>query len=419
MEETRPLGTLDIFGTEFENREYVCQCLKKVYQSFGYDPLQTPAIEFAKVFTGHHGEGEKLLFHIKDAHGKELVLRYDLTVPFARFAADHPELPRPIKRYQMQMAYRDDTVDKGHFREFMQCDGDIIGCKSLTADADVINLAVTGLKAIGFTNFIIRINHRDIIKGIAEELGYKSPQGILRIQRALDCADKFGKAQASADDFTQKLTARKFNPTEIEKINSLVFDNFSFENPEVLLRRTNNNSSVYHGLKEIQEIISYLPREALHHCILDLTLARGADYYTGFILEGILPNSGVGAILGGGRYDNLVQNCGGNDTGCVGMAFGLDRICVAMKDANMYPKLLHPKVLIGTSERPASRKMFEKANNLRANGINCDLSFDFSKYEDAVQYAKSRQFSGIIWNNEYTSLNDTPDYCNKVCSIWN
>ena len=109
-----PLGTLDIFGSEFEKRDFVVQCLKKVYMAFGYDPLQTPAIEFAEVFTGHHGEGEKLLFRFKDAQGKDLVLRYDMTVPFARFAAVHPELPRPIKRYQMQMAYRDDAVDKGN-----------------------------------------------------------------------------------------------------------------------------------------------------------------------------------------------------------------------------------------------------------------------------------------------------------------
>ena len=103
-----PLGTLDIFGSEFEKRDFVVQCLKKVYMAFGYDPLQTPAIEFAEVFTGHHGEGEKLLFRFKDAQGKDLVLRYDMTVPFARFAAAHPELPRPIKRYQMQMAYREE-----------------------------------------------------------------------------------------------------------------------------------------------------------------------------------------------------------------------------------------------------------------------------------------------------------------------
>lgn len=417
-QETKPSGTLDIFGVTFENRDYVCQRLKAVYQSFGYDPLQTPALEFEEVFTGHHGEGEKLLFRFVDAQGKKLVLRYDMTVPFARFAKDHPELPRPIKRYQMQMAYRDDAVDKGHFREFMQCDGDIIGTTLLSADADVINLAVAGLTAVGFSNFIIRINHRSIIKGIAEELGYKDKEGMLRIQRALDCADKFGKSQASVDDFVQKLTARAFNKQEIEQITSLVFDEYDFDSTEGLIERLNNNSAVVQGINELKEIIGYLPREILHHCRLDLTLARGADYYTGFILEGVIPNSGVGAVLGGGRYDNLVKNCGGTDEGCVGMAFGLDRICVAMEDADMYPKILTPKLLLATDDIPVT-DMFKKANHLRTKGFNCDLSLDFSKRENAVQYAKARHFSGVVWNNEYIPINDTPEFREKILNILN
>lgn len=413
MKKSKPLGTLDIFGVEFENRDYVCQQLKKVYQSFGYDPLQTPALEFAEVFKGHHGEGEKLFFHLKDAQGTDLVLRYDMTVPFARFATNHPDLVRPIKRYQMQMAYRDDAVDKGHFREFMQCDGDIIGTTSLAADADIINLAVTGLLSLGFKNFVIRINHRDIIKGIAEELGYKDKEGILRIQRAFDCADKFGKSQASTDDFTQKLLDRKFSLQEIATITSLIFGEFDFEQTDMLLKRVNYNQNVEHGLTELKKIISYLPREILDHCVLDLTLARGADYYTGFILEGIIPDSGVGAVLGGGRYDNLVKACGGTDIGCVGMAFGLDRICVAMTDKDMYPKLLCPKVLIGTNNSP-SVEMFTEANKLRSRGINCDLSFDFQNFEDASNYAKARNFSGIIWNGQYHPLNNTAEYYDKV-----
>ena len=417
MKETKPIGTLDLFGLECNKREFVCRKLQKVYQSFGYDPLQTPGIEFAETFSGHHGEGENLLFRIKDAQGKDLVLRYDMTVPFARFAADHPELPRPIKRYQMQMAYRDDAFDKGHFREFMQCDGDIVGCQSLTADADIINLAVTGLKALGFTNFIIRINHRDILKGIAEELGYRRREEILRIQRALDCADKFSKAHASVSNFTHKLMARNFSLSEIEKINALVFDSFNLEHPEELLKRTNNNISVRNGIKELQEITHYLPEEILQHCVFDLTLARGADYYTGFILEGIIPDSGLGAVLGGGRYDHLVQNCGGSDIGCVGMAFGLDRICVAMEEAQMYPNLVCPKILIGTSQHPASREIFEDTNILREHEINCDLSFDFTDREQALQYAKSRSFYGVIWDGEYFSLNDSPQYDHKIQTL--
>ncbi len=413
-----PPGTLDIFGTEFENRNFVEQSLKNVYLSFGYDPLQTPAIEFAESFTGHHGEGEKLLFRFKDAQGNDLVLRYDMTVPFARFAAEHPELPRPIKRYQMQMAYRDDAVDKGHFREFMQCDGDIIGSTLLTSDADVINLAVAGLRAVGFTKFIIRINHRDIIKGIAEELGYNDKDGILRIQRALDCADKFGKSQASVADFEQKLSSRGFTYDEIKKINTLVFDDFSVDAPEELLKRTNNNPSVAHGLLELKEIISYLPRDVIHHCVLDLTLARGADYYTGFILEGVIPNSGVGAVLGGGRYDNLVKNFGGDDIGCVGMAFGLDRICVAMKDADMFPKQSSPKIILCCNKNEVTKELFSRINSLRTQGISCDLCCDFNDEEEALSYARARKFSGFIWNNKLNNLALlSSDTCDKIAEV--
>lgn len=415
---TIPPGTQDIFGVELEQRTYVRQRLEEVYRSFGYDPLQTPALEFKEVFTGHHGEGEKLLFRLTDVSGKKLVLRYDMTVPFARFAKDHPEIPRPIKRYQMQMAYRDDAVDKGHFREFMQCDGDIIGTTLLSADADVINLAVVGLTSIGFDNFIIRINHRSIIKAIAEEMGYNNKVDILRIQHALDCADKFGKSQASVDDFIQKLAGRGFSTTEINKITSLVFDTFDFTNIDALLQRLNYNTSAKQGVDELKEIIGYLPHEILHHCCLDLTLARGADYYTGFILEGIIPNSGVGAVLGGGRYDNLVKNFGGNDVGCVGMAFGFDRICVAMKDAEMYPKILSTKILLAT-DTAASKDLFKKANDLRHNGINCDMCLDFHDEKQVLRYAKARNFSSIVWNNKYIPINDTPEFKTKILSILN
>lgn len=404
MKTTRPLGTLDVFGADFLQRKFVCDCLERIYQSFGYDPLQTPALEFEEVFTGHHGEGEKLLFHLRDSSGQKLVLRYDLTVPFARFAKDNPNLSRPIKRYQMQMAYRDDAVDKGHFREFMQCDGDIIGSNALYYDADVINLAVAGLSALGFTNFIIRVNHRDIIKGIAEEFGYKEKEGLLKLQRALDCADKFGKSQSSQKDFALKLTERNFSKDEIEQITSLVFEDYDFNKTDNLLQRLKYNSYATKGIAQLSEIISYLPRDVIHHCQLDLTLARGADYYTGFILEGILPNSGVGAVLGGGRYDNLVRDFGGFDKGCVGMAFGLDRICVAMKEAQMFPKTETEKILIASPQNTIA-DTFILLNKLRANNFNADMCLEFTCKEKALEYAQKRHFTGIIWNGKYFSIN--------------
>lgn len=396
---------LDVFGADFLQRKFVYNRLERVYQSFGYDPLQTPALEFEEVFTGHHGEGEKLLFRLTDSKGERLVLRYDMTVPFARFARDNPLLSRPIKRYQMQTAYRDDGVDKGCFREFMQCDGDVIGSCSLYYDADVINLAVTGLSVLGFRDFIIRINHRDIIKGIAQEFGYEGECGLLKLQRALDCADKFGKSQSSVEDFAGKLSERGFCSGEIQQIAELVFGEFCLDKADVLLARLNGNPCVEHGLCELKEIISYLPREVVRYCRLDLTLARGADYYTGFILEGVLPDLGVGAVLGGGRYDNLVQAFGGNDVGCVGMAFGLDRICVAMKDAGMHLETFTPRVLVA-SQKVSVSQSFALVKTLRSAGIDTDLCLEFCCKEDALKYACSRNFTGIIWQGEYVALRE-------------
>lgn len=416
----RPQGTCELFGREFEKRDYIYSILKRVYQKFGYDPLQTPAIELADTFNGHHGEGENLLFRLKDAQGQNLVLRYDMTVPFARFATENALLKRPIKRYQMQMAYRDDAVDKGHFREFMQCDGDIIGSTSLYHDAEVINLAYDGLRSLGFTDFIIRVNHREIIKGIAEEFGYQDKEGLLKIQRALDCADKFGKSQGSKKDFISKLNARDFSADEVDKIADLIFRDFSFSRPEGVLKLLSNNRHVAIGLADLQEIISYLPEKVMRHCHLDLTLARGADYYTGFILEGVLPESGVGAVLGGGRFDNLVVDLGGTDYGCVGMAFGLDRLAVAMTDREMYPAIMVPKILVAEAGDVSSETL-ALVGYLRSVGINTDFCADFRDTSEIFDYANSRKFCGLIMQGHYIHIHEMPEFEQRVKSslkIW-
>lgn len=411
----KPQGTSELFGREFENRDYIFEILKRVYQKFGYDPLQTPAIELADTFNGHHGEGENLLFRLKDAQGQELVLRYDMTVPFSRFAVENPQLQRPVKRYQMQMAYRDDAVDKGHFREFMQCDGDIIGSTSLYHDAEVINLAYSGLRALGFKDFIIRVNHREIIKGIAEEFGYQGHSGLLKIQRALDCADKFGKSQGSKQDFVSKLKARDFTPDEVDKIVGLIFQEYEFKRPEEVLKLLSNNRHVAKGLAELQEITGYLPQKIVHHCRLDLTLARGADYYTGFILEGVLPNSGVGAVLGGGRFDNLVKDLGGTDYGCVGMAFGLDRLAVAMTDREMFPAVLVPKILVATTGK-VSKDLLFLVTALREKGLNVDFCADFAETSRIFAYAASRKFCGIVLEGRYIPLVEDSELEKRVKS---
>lgn len=172
IKNTIPLGTSDVFGFDARIKDYVLDKIKCVYERYGFEPLYTPILENAEVFNGHHGEGEKLLFKLTDKSNEELVLKYDSTVPLARVVSMYHEIQKPYKRYQLQQSFRYDDVDKGHFREFIQCDGDIVGTESLLADAEITMIAHDGLAEIGFTNFTIRLNHRKIIQGLQKNQEY-------------------------------------------------------------------------------------------------------------------------------------------------------------------------------------------------------------------------------------------------------
>lgn len=186
---TVPQGTADIFGAKMRLREHVIHTIERVYRQFGFELLSTPILENASVFSGHHGEGEKILFNLRDKKDVPLVLRYDLTVPLARVMGMYPDIPRPFKRYQIASSFRDDEPDKGHFREFTQCDADIVGVANLAADAEVVIMADSGLRQIGFDSYNIRVNHRSILNGIAEYIcGFGC--NVLTFQRSLDFADK-------------------------------------------------------------------------------------------------------------------------------------------------------------------------------------------------------------------------------------
>ncbi len=185
-----PSGTSDLYGDQFARRDYTLSVIREVYELFGSEPLQTPTFEHEQVFDGHHGDGEKIQFRFADSGKTPLVLRYDLTVPMARFLAMNQGIPRPFKRYQISSAFRDDTVGNGHHREFTQCDADTVGVAHPTADAEVVAMAMHGLTELGFRTFIIRINHRGIIKGLSEYACKPSTDGN-RVPRAIDFVDKY------------------------------------------------------------------------------------------------------------------------------------------------------------------------------------------------------------------------------------
>lgn len=387
---TIPSGTEDVFGVKIRQRQYVLNIAETVYQSFGFEPLHTPVLENAVVFDGHHGEGEKLLFHFNDSIGNHLVLRYDLTVPLARFMGMHPEIQRPFKRYQIAPSFRDDKVDHGHFREFIQCDGDIVGISDLIADAEVIMMADTGLKLIGFPKYAIRVNHRGIIKGLAK-YACGANCDIIKIQRALDYADKTIKQ--GIDGVKADLKKRNLEPVEIERLISIL--HLSGAPFDVLNKATqvlDGFPDAERGINELREILNYLNEDIRRNILIDFTLARGADYYTGFIMEGIIPDVPVGAVLGGGRYDNLMCAAGGKSEPAVGMAFGLERILTVMAELSMDTKNTTQTVLVFTVDEKLKADAFKVANYLRGNNLMVDFNPNARTFCEAKEYAQQRDY---------------------------
>jgi len=406
-----PHWTADFAGEDMVQRERILDTIRDTYRQFGFDPLHTPALENARVFDWHHGEWEKLIFHLRDGGDNPLVLRYDLTVPLARVVSMYPDLPKPYKRYQIGNVFRDDHVDKWHFREFTQCDGDVVGNSSLTADADVIMLAHAGLHNLGFKDFVIRINHRRIIKALAEKAWINSPEGILAVQRALDFADKVIKN--GIEWIRQDLETRWIEPSIIENIIRMV--ELKWQHQELLAELDEIfrwNTEGQQGIQELREIIGYLPPDTLEKVSIDFTLARGADYYTGFILEGVIQNIPVGAVLWWGRYDNLVSAFGQDTQPAVGMAFGFERIYTAMHELWMFQSKNSPesiRILVASCYERIHKIAFDGVQKLRKAQINADF-IDVQALNGDIEalktYMRKRFFSALVifWDSTHPEI---------------
>lgn len=392
-----PAGTSEVYGVEMRRLQSVIDVIRDTYETFGFDPLHTPVLENAETFHGHHGEGEKLLFRFSDSGGNPLVNRYDLTVPLARFAASHPEVPRPFKRYQIAPVFRDDTPDLGHFREFTQCDGDTIGNSDPSSDAEVINVAYSGLSRLGFSDFTIRVNHRGIIKAIAEKAGVNDEQGVITVQRALDFSDKVTKSGvAGIRSDLEEYGAPSPVISVITELLSLDFDD-PLEKLSALESSLGFSATGRTALGELRVILEMLPANVLEKTSVDLTLARGADYYTGFILEGIINDVPVGAVLGGGRYDNLVGKFGDAPEPAVGMAFGLERIITAMKVLDMFDNvpMRQRAIIVGDTSTDQRYALSDLIMALRHLGISVDY-LPFGVADDIDAYAEERDFAAVV-----------------------
>ena len=411
-----PKGTRDFSPAEMMRRTYIFESIKSVFRTYGFAPLETPAMENLSTLLGKYGdEGDKLLFKILNSgdYGANLTeeqlrqstkisekgLRYDLTVPFARYVVQHQnEISFPFKRYQVQPVWRADRPQKGRYREFYQCDVDVIGSRSLLNEVELIEIVERVFRKLNI-RVVLKMNNRKILYGIAEAIGHADK--MMDITVAIDKLEKIG-----LDNVKAELAERGLEQEAIEKLQPIL--ELSGSNAEKLsqLREVIGVSETgVKGIEEMTEIFGYVEQLGLQLPIeLDLSLARGLNYYTGAIFEVKALDYAIGSICGGGRYDDLTGIFGLPNTSGVGISFGADRIYDVMVGLDLFPEEVNfsTKVLfvnLGEAEQMASMQIIR---TLRDAGIAAEIYPEAAKMKKQMEYANRRMipYVVIIGSNE-------------------
>ncbi|MCL2073712.1 MAG: histidine--tRNA ligase [Marinilabiliaceae bacterium] len=396
-------GTRDFLPDEMMHREEIQNVMRTVFQKYGFEPIETPAIEYLNVLTGKYGEdADRLIYRLNYKTGTkdEAALHYDLTVPFSRVIAMNKELPKPFKRYQIQPVWRADSPqpNQGRFREFYQCDIDAVGSKSMMVDAEIICIVNEILTLLGFKGFLIKVNNRKILNGLVAYIGLDT-SWTGEICRNIDKLDKI-----SFDEVAKELTEKNVPSAVIDKLKTVVSEGkISLDDAEALLKGIPVGEE---GVNEMKELFSYLnsmniPKE---NFIFEISLARGLDYYTGPIFETTLPqHPHIGSLTGGGRYDELIGHFSGIDTPAVGTSLGLDRILSAMKQLGMLDKAqTRTKVLVTAFSKETMLDSLRVASMLRESGINTEIFHEPVKLKSQFSYAdkKGIRYVAILGEDE-------------------
>ena len=414
-----PKGTRDFTPLEVAKRTYIINIIKDQFEKFGFQPIETPSFENSDTLMGKYGEeGDRLIFKILNSGDflakantdavqekdslkltpsiSEKALRYDLTVPFARYVVQHQnELEFPFKRYQIQPVWRADRPQKGRFREFFQCDADVVGSDSLWQEVEFIQLYDSVFTGLGLKGVQIKINNRKILSGFTEVIGEQ--EKLIDFTVALDKLDKIGE-----EGVKKEMLEKGISEDALEKIQPIFGLKGSFSEKINILKTILDTSEIgKKGIEELQFIqnaISEMPLKTAE-LDLDITLARGLNYYTGAIFEvAAPPEVKLGSIGGGGRYDDLTGIFGLKDISGVGISFGLDRIFLVLEELGLFPKTvtLNTKVLFinfGEKEALYGLKAIQK---LRDAGIAAELYPDAAKMKKQMNYANKREIPFVI-----------------------
>lgn len=413
-------GTRDFSPMEMSKRNYIFNTIKDVYSLYGFQQIETPALETLQTLMGKYGEeGDKLLFKVlnsgdflRKVDDKELVerntlklasqlcekgLRYDLTVPFARYVVmHHDELQFPFKRYQIQPVWRADRPQKGRYREFYQCDADVVGSDSLLNEVELMQIVDEVFQRFG-VRVIIKINNRKILTGISEMIG--AADKIVDITVAIDKLDKIG-----LENVNQELANAGISPDAIDKLQPIISLQGTNDEKLNVIKNVLKDSQVgLKGVEEVAYILDVLKTMQLHNEIeLDLTLARGLNYYTGAIFEVKAKDVSIGSITGGGRYDNLTGIFGKPGLSGVGISFGADRIYDVLNALDLYPKetINSTQILFINFGEKETAYCLPWVNEARSHGISAEMYPDAVKMKKQMSYANAKQIAFVAMAGE-------------------
>ena len=422
-----PKGTRDFSPIEMAKRNYIFNTIKEVFLLYGFQQIETPAMENLSTLMGKYGEeGDKLLFkmlnsgdYLKNAPAEMLEqhdyihlipkisekgLRYDLTVPFARYVVMHRnDIQFPFKRYQIQPVWRADRPQKGRYREFYQCDADVVGSDSLMNEIELVGMIDEVFKRFGI-NVIIKINNRKVLSGIAEVIG--APDKIVDITVAIDKIDKIGLENVNAE-----LLEKGLSQDAVDALQPLLTLSGSNEEKLATLSTLLASSEVgMNGVEELRYVLTNSEAQQPKGVVeLDVSLARGLNYYTGTIIEVKAKDVVIGSITGGGRYDNLTGVFGMPGTSGVGISFGADRIYDVLNTLELYPKdtLASTKVLFVNFGEKEGAQSLQYVMKLRANGIPAEIYPDSTKMKKQMSYANDKNVAYVAMVGETEIANGT------------
>lgn len=404
-----PRGMRDILPEQMIRRQYVIDVIRDVFEEFGFEPLQTPALELSEVLTGKYGpDAEKLIYQAGHVGGKEdISLRYDLSVPLCRVVAMHPQLPKPFKRYQIDPVWRAERPQKGRYRQFFQCDADTVGTESMLADAENVNLIYQVLTRLGFEQFEVNINDRKLITGIGQFAGVPEEQ-LGGLYRSIDKLDKIGLSGVR-----DELAENQIPGPVIEKLLALLqIEGDPATVLNALSEQLGDSEIAREGIAELEELNGYLATLGVPDKFyrMNVSMVRGLEYYTGPIYETVVEEPKIGSITGGGRYDELIGSFSKQGYPATGTSFGIERIIDVMEEFDMFPTTVGKtvtQVLVTIFDAELAQESLKLATLLRQNGIRTEVYSRPTRLSTQIKYADTKgiPYAVILGSDELEAGN--------------